>query len=120
MSSRLWRLSQGEATSAVARLRAAGGDAALVFHRGPSEGHGWMGLGPDIVVELDPEWSQADIQAWAVRSGFQVRRRLPLAGNFVVLAAPPTVASLELAANLVRTGQARSAWPNWVQPVERR
>lgn len=67
----------------------------------------------NVIVDLDPSWSQEKVQDWADRHQVEVLARLPIGTNMVVIKTAPGLAALELANKLYRSGEVRAAFPDW-------
>lgn len=67
----------------------------------------------NVIVELDPTWSQEKVQDWATRYQVKIQAQLPIEGNMVVVKTAPGLAGLELANKLYRSGEVRAAFPDW-------
>lgn len=67
----------------------------------------------NVIVDLDPTWSQEEVQAWATRHQVEVLAKLPIGENMVVVKTAPGLAALELANQLYRSGEVRAAFPDW-------
>ena len=103
---RVWRQQDQAASRAVAT-----GKSSPVFR--DSEGGAMRALPGNVIVRLDPSWSDERVAAWLAQNGLTEIRRLPIGRNVLVLASPPGLAALELANRLQQSGQVVSAQPEW-------
>ena len=103
---RIWRQQDQAATRA-----AAGGAASPVFR--DSQGGAMRALPGNVIVRLDPSWSEQQVADWLRENRLSEVRRLPIGGNVLVLSSPPGLAALELANRLQQSGQVVSAQPEW-------
>jgi hypothetical protein len=103
---RIWRQQDQAATRAVAE-----GKSSPVFR--DSEGGVMRALPGNVIVRLDPSWSDEQVAAWLTQNGLTELRRLPIGRNVLVLSAPPGLAALELANRLQQSGKVVSAQPEW-------
>lgn len=85
-----------------------------------SEGGRLRTLPGNIIVRLHPQWGEAEVQSWLVGQGLTELRRMPFGRNILVVAAPPGMASLELANRLQQSGSVVSAQPDWWHQSVRR
>ena len=71
----------------------------------------------NVLLQLDPRWTAAQVSSWLSAQGLSEVARLPIASNVVVVHSPPGLAALELANRLQETGEVRWAQPDWWQPL---
>ncbi|MGE3151719.1 MAG: hypothetical protein AB7G48_10115 [Nitrospiraceae bacterium] len=113
---RLWTVEKGVAPDRLVKELGAGGGRGKfspVFRDAPSPESPMRLLPGNVIVDLDPTWSQEEVQAWATRHQAEVLAKLPIGGNMVVIKTAPGLAALELANQLYRSGEVRAAFPDW-------
>jgi hypothetical protein len=84
-----------------------------VLHDSPSPNSPIRLLPGNVIVELDPTWSQEKVRDWEARHQVEVLTRLPIGANMVVVKTAPGLAALELANKLYHSGEVRAAFPDW-------
>lgn len=108
---RLWR----QDDQAVPRAQSEGRVSPILR----DEGSGRMRALPgNVIVQLDPSWSNEQITAWLSAHKLQETKRL--SNNVIVVTAPPGLASLELANRLHESGTVVSAQPDWWKQTGKR
>jgi len=100
------------ASQSVAR-GAAGTHLSPVYREGNSPAGRLMALPGGVVVKFNPDWSDAQVRAWAQAKGLTVAQRLGTTGNWYLIATAPGSAALELANSLKAGGEVVAAMPNW-------
>jgi hypothetical protein len=103
---RIWRQQDQAATRAAAE-----GKSSPVFR--DSGGGVMRALPGNVIVRLDPSWSDEQVAAWLTQNGLTELRRLPIGRNVLVLSSPPGLPALELANRLQQSGKVVSAQPEW-------
>ncbi|SNS64456.1 hypothetical protein SAMN06265795_104263 [Noviherbaspirillum humi] len=74
----------------------------------------------NVVVQLDPKWSDADVNAWLAQNRLTEVRRLAFGKNILIVGAPPGLAALDLANRLQQSGTVVFSEPEWWMPVRQR
>lgn len=92
---------------------AAGTHISPVYREGNSPAGRLMALPGGVVVKFNPDWSDAQVRAWAQAKGLTVAQRLGTTGNWYLIATAPGSAALELANSLKAGGEVLAAMPNW-------
>ena len=113
---RLWTVEKGVTPDRLVKELSAGSGKAklsLVLRDAPSPDSPVRLLPGNVIVELDPAWSQEKVQDWANRHQVEVLTQLPIGANMVVVKTAPGLAALELANKLYRSGEVRAAFPDW-------
>ena len=103
-------LRQQEQEQAAARALA-GGKTSPVFR--DSEGGAMRALPGNVIVRLDPAWTEPQLAAWLKENGLVELRRLPMGRNILVVSSPPGLPALALANRLQESGKVVSAQPEW-------
>lgn len=92
---------------------AAGTHISPVYREGNSPAGRLMALPGGVVVKFNPDWSDAQVRAWAQAKGLTVTQRLGTTSNWYLIATAPGSAALELANSLKAGGEVLAAMPNW-------
>jgi len=92
---------------------AAGTHISPVYREGNSPAGRLMALPGGVVVKFNPDWTDAQVRAWAQAKGLTVTQRLGTTGNWYLIATAPGSAALELANSLKAGGEVLAAMPNW-------
>jgi len=92
---------------------AAGTHISPVYREGNSPAGRLMALPGGVVVKFNPDWSDAQVRAWAQAKGLTVSQRLGTTSNWYLIATAPGSAALELANSLKAGGEVLAAMPNW-------
>jgi len=92
---------------------AAGTHISPVYREGNSPAGRLMALPGGVVVKFNPDWTDAQVRAWAQAKGLTVTQRLGTTGNWYLIATAPGSAALELANSLKAGGEVVAAMPNW-------
>jgi hypothetical protein len=91
-----------------------------VYREGDSPVGRLMALPGGVIVQLAPEWSDAQVQVWATTLGLSLRQRLALPGQWHVVDTPPGEAALALAYRLEGSPGVSSVRPNWWRHTTKR
>ncbi len=87
-----------------------------VYREGNSPAGRLMALPGGVLVKFAPDWSDAQVRAWAQAKGLAVTQRMGATGamgNWYLIATAPGSAALELANSLKAGGEVLAAMPNW-------
>lgn len=103
---RIWRQQEQAATRALV-----GGKTSPVFR--DSEGGTMRALPGNVIVRLDPSWTEPQLAAWLKENSLTELRRLPIGRNILVVFSPPGLPALDLANRLQESGKVVSAQPEW-------
>ncbi|OYU44334.1 MAG: hypothetical protein CFE44_13500 [Burkholderiales bacterium PBB4] len=96
------------------------GSHSSVYREGTSPAGRLMALPGGVVVNFKPEWSPAQIQAWALEGGYVLGSKMNILGHWYTIKTAAGNASLETANAIQRSGAVVSATPNWwIQTVAR-
>ena len=122
-SVRLWRVDP--AVGAERALRAAralrpGGAYSPVFQDAAAGSARKRALPGNVIVYFRPDWSEAQINAWASTQGLGIVRKLNIGKNAYVIKTDPGLAALETANRLRQGGDVEAAMPDWWQETARR
>ncbi len=115
---RLWLLDGSSTpTSTLRKLsgRQSQGKYSPVLHDGSTAASRMRALPGNIIVYLDPAWSEAKVDTWLQSRGLVVIKKLELGTNIYILKTDPGLASLEIANALYRSGEVVAAFPDWWQ-----
>lgn len=93
--------------------KGAGTHTSPVYREGNSPAGRLMALPGGVVVKFNPDWSDAQVRAWAQAKGLTVTQRLGTTSNWYLIATAPGSAALELANSLKAGGEVLAAMPNW-------
>lgn len=110
---RIWRQDDQATSRALSS-----GHASPVLRDGP--GGQIRALPGNVIVKLDPQWTEPQISSWLSANGLTELRRLSIGKNVLVIESAPGLASLELANRLQESETVISAQPNWWTPTEKR
>ncbi|MEX5282373.1 S8 family serine peptidase [Nitrospira tepida] len=113
---RLWEVEKGVTPDRLVKELGSGSGRASfspVLRDAPSPDSPMRLLPGNVIVDLEPSWSQEKVQDWADRHQVEVLARLPIGTNMVVIKTAPGLAALELANKLYRSGEVRAAFPDW-------
>jgi hypothetical protein len=118
---RLWRVPD-QASETARSLRAAQPQAEVspVLRDAPTEDAPMRALPGNVVVHLDPSWSQQQARDWLRNEGLEVVRKLGFGRNIFLVRSEPGLASLELANDLREKDGVAAAMPDWWEQVEPR
>ncbi|GKS58461.1 hypothetical protein YTPLAS18_19880 [Nitrospira sp.] len=114
---RYWKLEKGtNAEGMLEKLAAdhAPGSFSPVWHDSPSTEGPVRILPGNIVVILDPNWSQEAVSQWVERRQLRVLSRLPFGPNMLLIESDAGIPALELANSLHRSGEVKAAFPDWL------
>ena len=103
---------EARSTGATAR-----GNTVPVFRDGPSGGR-MRTIPGNIIVQLHPDWNAAQVTQWLQANRLTEVHRM--SNNFLVIASPPGLASVELANRLQESGTVVYAQPDWWEQTKRR
>lgn len=96
--------------------KGAGTHTSPVYREGNSPAGRLMALPGGVLVKFAPDWSDAQVRAWAQAKGLAVTQRMGATGamgNWYLIATAPGSAALELANSLKAGGEVLAAMPNW-------
>lgn len=118
---RLWQL-DNTAETAIRGLKASHpqGNYSAVFHDGPASTGRMRALPGNVIVYLDPKWSQATANNWLNARKLEIVKKLEIGPNIYVIKTGPGLEALETANALYRTGEVKAAFPDWWQEVTTR
>lgn len=102
---------------AAARAKAAGAWSPLL--RDATTGNE-RALPGNVIVRLNPNWSNAQVQSWLAEQGVKEVGRLPIGNNVLIVLSPPGLAALALANKLQESGTVIASQPNWWQKASPR
>lgn len=85
-----------------------------------SPGGPMRALPGNVLVQLDPAWSSAQVSSWLSAHNLVEIKKLPIGKNVLLLEAEPGLGSLELANQLQASEGVRWAQPDWWQPISTR
>jgi hypothetical protein len=91
-----------------------------VLHEGPSSGSRMRALPGNIIVYLDPQWSQAEVNNWLQARQLEVVKKLEIGVNIYLIKTGPGLEALNAANALYRSGEVKAAFPDWWQEVSTR
>lgn len=120
---RLWQLDGTTAPAGMTRSLNAShpqGKYSPVLHDSPSASSRMRALPGNIIVYLNPAWSEAQVTAWLQTRGLIVVKKLDFGTNIYILKTDPGLAALELANTLHRSGEVVAAFPDWWQEAAMR
>jgi hypothetical protein len=120
---RLWEVSKNAKLDAILN-RAKSRDSSAVYtqvlHDGPSA-YAPLRLAPgNVIVHLDPAWSEAQIEQWAAGHKLQIVRKFeagPNTPNVVVVKTGPGLDALLMANQLYESETVVAAFPDWWTPM---
>ncbi len=115
---RLWQLDGSTTPTGMSRSlnsRLPQGKYSPVLHDSPTAASRMRALPGNIIVYLNPAWSEARARAWLQSRGLVVVKKLDIGTNISILKTDPGLAALELANTLYRTGEVVAAFPDWWQ-----
>lgn len=114
---RYWKLGEGASAESMLKQMAADrvpGNFSPVWHDSPSTEGPLRILPGNIVVILDPNWSQETVSQWVERRQLRILSRLPFGPNMLLIQSDAGLPALELANNLYRSGEVKAAFPDWL------
>lgn len=109
----LLRAPPAEAAQVLTKLRTAKHKVSQVYREGGTAVGRLMALPGGVVVQLKPDWTEAQVAAWAAERKLPLEQHLPITGNWYVVGTAPGEASLATANALQESGTVVSATPNW-------
>jgi hypothetical protein len=77
------------------------------------QGGARLALPGNVIVTLDPSWSQARIESWADGAGLELLSRLAAPANTWTVRTGPGIEALETANRLRGTHGVVAAYPDW-------
>lgn len=113
---RLWRMKSGVSGKAgIQQLRQTqpSGRISPVLHDGPSEFSRKRALPGNIIVHLDPSWTQQKVDAWFKQHALEVIKPLHIGPNIFLVKTGPGLEALEKANAVYLSGEVVAAYPNW-------
>ncbi len=118
---RLWQL-DNTAETAIRSLKAShpAGKYSAVLHDGPTSAGRMRALPGNIIVYLNPQWSQAAVNNWLSARKLEMVKKLEIGPNIYVIKTGPGLEALETANALYRSGEVTAAFPDWWQEVATR
>ncbi|HEY0664982.1 MAG TPA: hypothetical protein VGD24_02850 [Gallionella sp.] len=118
---RLWQMNNS-AGAVVQSLKASNpqGKFSPVLHEGPSSGSRMRALPGNIIVHLDPQWSQGAANNWLQARQLEVVKKLEIGTNIYLIKTGPGLEALNTANALYRSGEVKAAYPDWWQEVSTR
>ncbi|HEX5514281.1 MAG TPA: hypothetical protein VFY81_07780 [Gammaproteobacteria bacterium] len=118
---RLWRIpADGDSTIRSLRSLEPEAQASPVLRDAPSKAAPMRALPGQIIVYLNPDWSEPEARAWLQAHGLDAIQQLNFGHNVFLLRSEPGLASLELANRLRQQPGVAAAMPNWWQELETR
>ncbi|MFO0980397.1 MAG: hypothetical protein U1E76_01415 [Planctomycetota bacterium] len=117
---RLWKVAQGQAATQLDRMRAVSSAAmrlAPVLHDGKSPGLPRRSLPGGVLVTFPPAWDRARIEQFLANRQLTIAKELEPKRNSVLISTAPGLVAIEIANQLVASGQVESATPNWWREV---
>lgn len=115
---RLWQLDGTTAPAGMTRSLNSShpqGKYSPVLHDSPSASSRMRALPGNIIVYLNPTWSETQVSAWLRSRGLDVVKKLDVGTNIYILKTDPGLAALDLANTLYRSGEVVAAFPDWWQ-----
>ncbi len=91
-----------------------------VFHDGPFATDPIRVAPGNVIVYLNPEWTEAAVQQWAQSRQLTLLRKLEAGPNIYVVHSGPGVEALNLANSLYKAGSVLAAFPDWWTPKARK
>jgi len=118
---RLWRI-PANSDSIVRSLHSLEPEAQVsqVLRDAPSTAAPMRALPGQIIVYLDPDWTEAEAHAWLQSQNLDAIQQLDFGRNVFLLRSEPGLASLELANGLRAQPGVAAAMPDWWQELEAR
>jgi hypothetical protein len=118
---RLWQMDNSDET-AIRNLKTKHpqGKYSTVMHDGPSSKGRMRALPGNIIVYLDPQWSEAAVKSWLGAHKLEVVKQLEIGSNIYVIKTGPGLEALNTANELYRSGEVKAAFPDWWQEVTTR
>lgn len=120
---RLWELSKDAKLDALLN-RAKSLNSSTVYtqvlHDGPSS-DAPLRLAPgNVIVYMDPAWSETKVEQWAAGHKLQIVRKHEAGPNIIVVRTGPGLDALLVANRLYESGTVVAAFPDWWTPKARR
>lgn len=84
-----------------------------VFHDGPRATDPIRIAPGNVIVYLNPEWTEAAVQQWAQSRKLTILRKLDAGPNIYLIQSGPGLEALTLANSLQETGSVMAAFPDW-------
>lgn len=100
-------------STSAAMTRSAHSQSSPVYREGHSPAGRLMALPGGVIVNFQPDWSEAQIQAWAAAGGYTLGRRLNIQGNWYTVQTAAGQVALDTANAIYQSGVVISASPNW-------
>lgn len=118
---RFWQL-DNTAETAIRSLRSSHpqGGYSAVFHDGPASSGRMRALPGNVIVFLDPQWTQAAVNNWVGKRKLEIVKKLEIGPNIYLIKTGPGLEALETANTLYRSGEVKAALPDWWQEVATR
>ncbi len=115
---RLWQMNN-TGNAAVSGMAGSnpGGKYSPVFHDGPNSNSAMRALPGNVIVQLDPAWSEGKVRAWFGSHQLQMIRKINAGVNVYLIKTSPGMATLEVANALYQGGEVKAAYPDWWQEV---
>lgn len=116
---RIWQLDGATAPAGMTRslnnARLPQGKYSPVLHDSPSAASRMRAMPGNIIVYLQPAWSETQVHAWLQSRGLSMVKKLDFGSNIYILKTGPGLEALELANTLYRSGEVVAAFPDWWQ-----
>ena len=118
---KLWRI-PADGDSMIRNLRSFEPEAQVspVLRDAPSTAAPMRALPGQIIVYLDPGWSEPEARAWLQDHGLDAIQQLDFDPNVFLLRSEPGLAALQLANRLREQPGVVAAMPDWWQELETR
>lgn len=84
-----------------------------VFRDGLGGGGRMRALPGNVIVTLNPNWSQAQIERWVTDHHLVMLRQMQNAPHVLLIKSEPGMSSLQVANELYESGEVVAASPNW-------
>lgn len=121
-SVRLWRIDStvtGKSSAQLASQLAAGKLSPVMQDGGADTGRK-RALPGNIIVHLQPAWTQQQVDNWLANHSLQVIKRLEIGPNIYLIKTAAGLAALELANALYLSGEVVAAYPDWWVEVHKK
>lgn len=115
---RLWKLDSGVTSEGLARTLKTNhpqGKYSPILHDSASASGRMRALPGNVIVYLNPSWTNDQITAWAQSRRLEIVKKLAMGPNIYLLKSDPGLAALELANALHQSGDVVAAFPDWWQ-----
>ncbi len=121
MAIRFWQMDNADETT-IRNLKAKHpqGKYSAVMHDGPSSKGRMRALPGNIIVYLNPGWSEAEVHNWLASHNLEIAKKLAIGSNVYVIKTNPGLEALDTANILYRSGEVKAAFPDWWQEATTR